>query len=708
MDVSHYKKIFEPYRLRKNVVLRNRVIFPNAPHAYPQGPETWPADPTIAEMSEFLLSGASIVCLGHFGKLGGGAIGSRKADPESDRSHISIFDYDNPATSNYLSQESAIAHMHGSKLLVKLAPSWPDGYTYGGGDARSLCPPPPGAKSGWVTKEPTRRKKTNQPNSFVKTGSFTMGGMTLEQQKARIAPKEVIQSVIDEIVDTAVMYKSWGWDGMSFRCDRFIDADTNLREDEYGGEIENRGRFLYELFAQVKEACGEDFIITAAMGCRQEHGYDYLLNHGYTLDEAVRFVLAGKDVIDIVEWREPTSIGHQCSGYDSLPGVHESVDAAKALRDAGFEGTIAVNGGFHDPDEWEQILNDGVVDLISAGRPFRADPDLLRKLRTQGEAAPTPCLRCNRCHGTESGPWLAVCSVNPKDGLVDKLPYITRPPQRSKKVAVIGGGPIGMRAAIFAAERGHSVTLFEKTDFLGGKLRYASLYQMKWPFERYRKWLVDELRRLGVEVKLNCNPDPEDITAAGFEAVIACTGSVGVKPEVEGADDESVLICEDIYTRRADAGQKVVIVGGSDVATDTALHLAQLGKDVTVLTRAGRLMRKEVRPHGPHLAAFITYPGKEYGTFGTAWAKYDNLKPVYKATTTKVTPNSVTYVKDGVETTIECDTVIVNGGYEPCIDDALKYGTCTTEFYLAGDVERDICVNLQQGNRSAFGKAYLL
>lgn len=100
---------------------------------------------------------------------------------------------------------------------------------------------------------------------------------------------------------------------------------------------------------------------------------------------------------------------------------------------------------------------------------------------------------------------------------------------------MIGGGPIGMRAACFAAKKGHQVTLFEKTDFLGGKLRYAALYPDCWPHERYRQWLIGELDRRGVQVRLSCEPDPEELRKAGFDALFACTGSVEKRPPIESA-----------------------------------------------------------------------------------------------------------------------------------------------------------------------------
>jgi 2,4-dienoyl-CoA reductase (NADPH2) len=290
-----------------------------------------------------------------------------------------------------------------------------------------------------------------------------------------------------------------------------------------------------------------------------------------------------------------------------------------------------------------------------------------------------------------------------------RLPAIVPAVGKSKKVAIIGGGLIGMRAACFAAERGHQVTLFEKDNKLGGKAAYyAPLYPQKWPMNRYLNWLIDELGRRGVtDIRLNCAPKPEDLTKAGFEAVIACTGSHEVRPPIEGVDGKGVWLDEDVYFGKVVPGAKVVIVGGGSVASETALYLASLGKDVTVLTRQEVLMKGEFRIRGPHMAFEIIEPELGYGGIGGAWTKYSNLKPVYNATAKKITPASVTYEKDGKETTIEADTVIVSGGYKPCAQEALRYADCTKEFYIAGDADKN-CTSLMEGNRRGFGKACLL
>ena len=688
-----YKNVFLPYQLKTGDVLKNRIIYPNAQQTYVVGPETWPTEKMIDDMMEFGYSGASLMCFGQFDKFGGGAVPGKHTGGKSE---MPAFDYDDPGTWNYLAQTAAAAHFYHTKLLVKLAPAFPQGYTYGGGDAGSLFP---------AVEDDRLRKPKHGMNDFQrKRVRFTM-----EEMKARCAPKEVIQEVIQDLVKLCLRYKKAGWDGMSFRADRFIDACTNLRDDEYGGEIENRGRFQLELYTAIKEACGKDFIIENAMMGNSPYGHDGNIPHGYTEEEFIRFVKLVEDVVDIVEVREQSGAGYQCIGYNSRPNVHPSLDYARHLREAGFKGTIAVNGGYSDPEEMEEILKEGIVDLISIGRALRAEPRFIQKLHTEGKEEPTPCLRCNKCHGDPSRPFIASCSVNPKNSLAHHLPVIDKPAARSKKVAVIGGGPIGMRTACMAAEKGHQVTLFEKADTLGGKTRYyAHLYPSQWPMEKYRLWLIDELDRRGVEVKMNCAPDPEDLKAQGFEAVIACTGSVEKRPPIEGADAAGVWQPTDVYEERAELGQKVVIVGGGSVATETAMYLAEKGKDVTVLTRSYTLMPKEGRPHGPHALFELIDPEKGYGGLGSAWSIFDNLKPIYEVTTKKITPNSATYVQaDGTEVTIECDSVIVSGGYEACTAEALKYGSCTDEFYIAGDCDARTS-ELMTGNVAAYGAVVLL
>lgn len=712
--MDKYKKIFEPCELGNGMVLKNRICYPNAMQSFMAGPEKSFDESLITDAAIFARSGASLMNYGHFGANGGGAIPADtkkyaldafgKGDGYFDyRGEIfgsaPSFDYDIARTWNRVGQVAEVAHMYGTRMIVKLGAAFPKGVTLDGGDALAMFP----------------KLKDDQLAGFSGLSKFIpkkeskFGVESIDAMKARCATKEQIEDSINDIVYMCRRYQMVGWDGMSLRGDRWgLDKSTNLRDDEYGGEIEGRGRFQLELYKKIKEYCGPNFLIEVAMPGEAPHGHDGNIPEGYTEEEFIRFMMMVEPYIDIVEIREKGGNGYQCLGYNSAPGVHPSLGYAKHLREAGFKKIIAVNGGYNDPDEMEAILEEGIVDLISTGRTFRAEPDFMNKLREQGSEAITPCLHCNKCHGIRNG--TCGCAVNPKDAQHHRLPAIIKPKSdRSKKVAIIGGGLIGMRAACFAAERGHQVTIFEKDNKLGGKAAYyAPLYPGQWNMNRYLNWLNGELQRQGVtDIRLNCEADPEKIQEEGFDAVIACTGSHEKRPPIEGADAEGVYLTSDVYYGNVEPGQKVVIVGGGSSATEAAMYLASLGKDVTILTRQEVLMMGEWRMHGPHMTHQYVNPEKNYGGTGGCWIDRDNLKPVYFATTTKVSAHSVTYVKDGVETTLEADTVLVAGGSVPHTQEALRYAHCTSEFYMCGDDESD-STELLEGNRRAYGRVCLL
>ncbi|MDR1801248.1 MAG: FAD-dependent oxidoreductase [Lachnospiraceae bacterium] len=715
--MSKYKNVFKPCVLKNGTILKNRIAYPNAQQSFMSGPENFPPESLIEDTAIFARSGASLMSFGHFGSHGGGAAprGANEAVAKAKltygleydyrRERVGsnpVYDYSIPRTYNYVGQVAAVAHMYGTKVLVKVGASFPKGVSLEGGDPKTLFPAPDGDDRLATLNEIV--EYIPQVVSWLSKGK----GLSMEQMKSNAATKEQIQDAIDDLVELCRSYQKAGWDGISIRADRWgLDSSTNIRDDEYGGEIEGRGRFQLELFTKIKEYCGPDFLIEVVMMGESPHGHDGQLPAGYTEEEFIRFMKMVEDVSDIVEIRELGGTGYQCLGYNSLLNEHPSLGYAKHLRQAGYKGTIAVNGGFNDPDEMEQILSEGIVDLISTGRTFRAEPDFMAKLRSNGQEEFTPCLRCNKCHGFHEG--VCGCSVNPKDAMHHRLPAIIKPPGKPKKVAIIGGGPVGLRTACFAAERGHSVTIFEKDGKLGGKAAYyAGLYPAQWPMKRYLDWLIDELSRRGVtDIRLNTEADPLSIAKEGFDALLAATGSREKRPPIEGADQEGVWLDEDVYLGNVEPGEKVVIVGGGSVASETAMYLASLGKDVIIITRQEVLMKGEFRMHGPHMSFQVINEELGYGGTGGAWTKYENLKPIYHATATKVTPTQVTYLKEGVETTIDADTVIVSGGYTPCAEEALKYADCTDEFYIIGDADKN-CTSLLEGNRRGFGKVCLL
>ncbi|MGN0564658.1 MAG: FAD-dependent oxidoreductase [Candidatus Heritagella sp.] len=677
-----YQKLLSPYSLTENIVLKNRIISPNVLRSHNQGPETWPADPQFAECAQLCRSGAAMFSYRHTGKFGGG---SRRRGPSDNRVGL---DYENTQTRNYLAQLAAQTHMLGSKILVKLEQEFPNGMSLHGGVPEFLFPAPAGFPSKLNGRTP----------------------LTREQMAANCCPKELFPQVIEEMVDLMRMYVELGFDGMSIRCDRYLDAAINLRTDEYNGPIENRARFTYELLHRMKEVFGPDFLIEGAMPGSQLHGEKGESPCGYTLEETIRFARMMEGTIDVLQIRNENMIHYHPTGYDARPHEHESLRFCRAIREAGVSMTLAAACGFVDPDEMEKALESGVCDLLSVGRELIAEPDFTKKLLLGQK--PVPCIQCNKCHGDEPVSRLSTCSVNPTSGMNHRFSYTLSPSGKKKKVTVIGGGLIGMRAAVMAAELGHTVTLYEKTGYLGGKAKYADLYDFKWPIRRYREWLIGELDAKNVTVHTQCAPQPAQLQEENFDAILACTGSVAKRPPIYGAENPQIYTSEDIYEQRVlpeELGHHIVVVGGSSVSLETGMYLAQQGKAVTLISRQDSPAKDLSYAHNNLYETFMKIdPQLGYGGMRPAWEAYDGFQVILRSKTLSVTPKSVTYAnQNGLVCTIECDAVVVNGGFRHCQKEALAYAGCAPEFYLAGDVE-DCGGTIQLGNVSAFGKVHLL
>jgi NADPH-dependent 2,4-dienoyl-CoA reductase/sulfur reductase-like enzyme len=262
------------------------------------------------------------------------------------------------------------------------------------------------------------------------------------------------------------------------------------------------------------------------------------------------------------------------------------------------------------------------------------------------------------------------------------------PPGASRKVAVIGGGPAGMKAAITAAERGHKVTLYEKNSYLGGQLRHTDFFSMKWAFKDFKDYLALQVEKNGVEVRLNTAATPSMIKGKGFDAIIVAAGAEIVNPKISGADGRNVYNLMDVYGKEKKLGKNVVVIGGGHPGVDTGMYLATEGHEVTLLTSDYQLMDRG----GPHQGEVLQ-------------EVYNNLEGFsYKtgATTTKIA-NGKVYYKDasGNEQTIAADSVVLYGGNKPRQDEAIEFSGLATQFYIVGDCTGN-CGNIQKSLRNAF------
>jgi pyruvate/2-oxoglutarate dehydrogenase complex dihydrolipoamide dehydrogenase (E3) component len=244
-------------------------------------------------------------------------------------------------------------------------------------------------------------------------------------------------------------------------------------------------------------------------------------------------------------------------------------------------------------------------------------------------------------------------------------------PSASRKVVVVGGGPGGMTAAITAAERGHHVTLFEKSGALGGLLKTMDREPAKWEVKRYKDFLVSRTCKAVGDIRLNTEATPEIVEALNPDVVIAAVGSDAIVPDVPGVDRQKALTSVDVYFNTERIGHNVVVVGGALLGCEAALFLAQQGRNVTIVEVRDKLGD----PTYPHYNVPLV----------EAIDNDPNIAYRLKTRCIEATPNGIRVEKEGVEEAIAADSVVFSVGQTPLLEAVEKLRQCAAEFYSVGD-----------------------
>jgi len=259
---------------------------------------------------------------------------------------------------------------------------------------------------------------------------------------------------------------------------------------------------------------------------------------------------------------------------------------------------------------------------------------------------------------------------------------------------VVGGGPAGMKAALVAADRGHRVTLYEKSNALGGLLKTTDNVSFKWPLRDFLHYLVRQIAKAKVRVLLNTEATVDALKEEQYDAVLVAVGSEPIAPRIPGADGKNVMFAQDVYGNEDALAEEVVIVGGGEVGIETGMHLAEKGHRVTLLEMGAKLA-----PNAP--------PAHFYNMFRDAWERQPNLRCLVEARCTSVGTNKVTYTDtQGAEHAIEAGSVVIAAGVKPMNDSALEFYGAAERFFLIGDC--NVVGNVQKALRSAFSIASML
>ncbi len=358
--------------------------------------------------------------------------------------------------------------------------------------------------------------------------------------------------------------------------DQFMTPAWNKRTDQYGGSFENKMRIVTEIYNVIREEVGPNFPILLRMAAY--HDFD----GGRTLEESI-------EIAKYLEKLGINALDIDLGCYENKQWVVPSIytgDSCMANAAYEIKKTVNIpvlNAGSHTPETAEKLISEGKIDFAMFGRQVIADPDMPEKLRTNNREDVRPCLLCNEiCVGRLYQNRVISCAINPQAAFEANYPLTPAPIKR--KVIVIGGGPGGMEAARVAAIKGHDVTLYEKSNRLGGQLIAAYTPPFKSRLREFVEWEIRQLSKLGVRIvfEKEINEDSPELMEA--EQIIIALGANSFCPNIPGISHSNVIDIIDAHKNLEKVkGENIIIAGGGLSGCDSALELAMAGKKVTIV-----------------------------------------------------------------------------------------------------------------------------
>ena len=485
---------------------------------------------------------------------------------------------------------------------------------------------------------------------------------------------EQIHEIVEAFAKTAKLCRDAGVDGVEvhavhegYLLDQFSMDFYNKRTDEYGGSFENRYRFATDVVKAIKAACGEDYPVSLRYSVESKMkgfcegampGEDYT-EVGRNMEESERAVKylqdAGYDMLN-------ADNGSYDSWYWAHPPMYmpENCNLEDVSHIKKFVDIPVVCAGRMDPSVGAEAIREGKIDAVGVARQFLVDPEWITKLIEDRLEDIKPCICCHAgCFNFSSSKGhantqdlsdtmgLARCALNPET--MQSKKYKVAPAKKSKKIAVVGGGIGGMEAAILCAKRGHKVTLYEKSDRLGGVFVAAAAPSFKEKDRELIAWYIRELTKYPIEVKMGY--EVTDVKSLVADEIIVATGAVARRLPVEGA--ERAVEAIDYLLGNAEVGENVVVVGGGLTGCEIAYDLFLKGKKPVIVEMQDDLIVTK----GICLANT---------SFLRDFFKTNKVPVHLESSVCRIDSDGVVIKgKDGGESKISADTVITSIGYKP-------------------------------------------
>ena len=407
--------------------------------------------------------------------------------------------------------------------------------------------------------------------------------------------KEQIRETIEQHAEAAKRAIKAGFDGteitsfMGYLLASFNSKFTNRRTDEYGGSLENRGRFMREMIDAIKQATPDNPLVVRLNGAELMDRWG-----GNDEDECLSLMeqagAAGVDMISVtVGWQEApdSSIGRD------IPPGHWNYLAARAKKHLP-NVPIAFGVRLPDPIMANQCLAEGQFDFWEVCRPFLADPELLHKAAEGRLDEVRRCVGTLNCLSRLFRDLPYTCTMNPALGHEVEPEYHIRPASWHKKIMIVGAGPAGMECAIAARRRGHEVTVFERSDKIGGCLIGYAAHDLahKDDLGSIVNYYATMAKKLGIDVRFNTEVTSKLMHEVlhQFDAAVIATGARFDTLAVPTPDDPAMLVdARDVAAGKVQPGHKVVIIGGAEVGLTLAESLKTSGHDVVIVEKAKRI-----------------------------------------------------------------------------------------------------------------------